>query len=331
MRSGGDLMTYPGGKNGAGVFQTIINRMPPHRVYIEPFVGGAAILRLKRPAELSIAADLDRDVILGLAWTLSRADNPARPCSLAEICHLARIRGARVPPDPARGAANQTGSTEDQQAVTPIRAHRHNRRADPLARNGEQVRLLAGDGIELLERYPFAGDELVYCDPPYVHSTRSRRRLYEYEMTDVDHRRLLRVLRKLPCRVMISGYWSLLYGEALQGWESLTFQTTNRAGQKTREWLWSNFPEPVELHDYRYLGKNFREREKLNRRRRRWKGRLERMTILERRALLAAIDEAWNSPEQKPVKGDTDQNGQAGHDAAPRERGEQPEKIGDDQ
>lgn len=30
-------MRYPGGKGGAGVFQTIINQFPPHRVYIEPF------------------------------------------------------------------------------------------------------------------------------------------------------------------------------------------------------------------------------------------------------------------------------------------------------
>jgi hypothetical protein len=34
------IMPYPGGKGGDGVFQTIINRMPPHRVYAEPFLAG---------------------------------------------------------------------------------------------------------------------------------------------------------------------------------------------------------------------------------------------------------------------------------------------------
>ena len=52
-------MTYPGGKSGAGVYQRIINLIPPHRVYIEPFLGGAAILRHKRPADVSIAIDAD--------------------------------------------------------------------------------------------------------------------------------------------------------------------------------------------------------------------------------------------------------------------------------
>ena len=56
-------MPYPGGKNGAGVFQKLINMIPPHETYIEPFLGGGAIMRLKRPAMLNIGVDLDRAVI----------------------------------------------------------------------------------------------------------------------------------------------------------------------------------------------------------------------------------------------------------------------------
>ena len=43
-------MSYPGGKAAPGTFQKIINLMPPHEVYIEPFLGGGAILRKKLPA-----------------------------------------------------------------------------------------------------------------------------------------------------------------------------------------------------------------------------------------------------------------------------------------
>lgn len=53
-------MSYNGGKGGAGVYQQIINQMPPHGVYIEAFSGGASVLRHKRPAPLAnIAVDLD--------------------------------------------------------------------------------------------------------------------------------------------------------------------------------------------------------------------------------------------------------------------------------
>ena len=52
-------MTYPGGKEGAGTLQRIINAIPPHDVYIEPFAGGAAIYRHKLPAMRSYLLDLD--------------------------------------------------------------------------------------------------------------------------------------------------------------------------------------------------------------------------------------------------------------------------------
>ena len=56
------------------------------------------------------------------------------------------------------------------------------------------------------------------------------------------------------------------------------------------EWLWMNYKSPVELHDYRYLGDNFRKREHLKNKKKRWVARLESMPVLECRALLAAID-----------------------------------------
>ena len=67
--------TYPGGKSGAGVFQAIINRIPPHRVYIESFLGAGGILRHKRPAQISIGVDIDPAVTE--AWEKFLAGNPA--------------------------------------------------------------------------------------------------------------------------------------------------------------------------------------------------------------------------------------------------------------
>lgn len=54
---------YYGGKNGSGVYQAIINFLPPHKRYIEAFLGSGAILRYKRPAEENIGLELNSDVI----------------------------------------------------------------------------------------------------------------------------------------------------------------------------------------------------------------------------------------------------------------------------
>ena len=89
--------------------------------------------------------------------------------------------------------------------------------------------------------------------------------------------------------VMISGYYSELYAQELAGWRSIQFSAQTRGGRTVTEWLWMNFPEPVELHDYQFLGENFRERERIKRKRLRWQARLKRMPAIERYALLSAL------------------------------------------
>jgi hypothetical protein len=72
---------YPGGKGKC--FQRLINLMPPHDVYIESHLGGGAVLRNKRPAEVNIGIDIDPRVIqhwrstLGGDFTLIQADATA--------------------------------------------------------------------------------------------------------------------------------------------------------------------------------------------------------------------------------------------------------------
>jgi hypothetical protein len=72
-------MPYPGGKGGMGVAQRIINLMPPHEVYIEPFLGDATVMRLKRPASMNIGFDLD-PAAPGLTWLARRAEESIPSC-----------------------------------------------------------------------------------------------------------------------------------------------------------------------------------------------------------------------------------------------------------
>lgn len=248
-------MSYPGGKNGAGVYQSIINQMPPHDVYIEAFLGGGAILRNKRPARLNIGIDRDQ---AALAQTKARVSaGIAISDDRATIVKSSGVSGCIAENDDARFS------------------------------------FVAGDAIEYLRSYPFQGRELVYCDPPYMHDTRKVLNLYEYEMTDADHAALLDVLCALPCMVMLSGYHTEFYEDRLQGWHNIQFQAMTRSGEQATEWLWMNFAPPVELHDYGFLGSDFRERERIKRKKQRWTARLENMPLLERQAMLAAIREAW--------------------------------------
>lgn len=219
-------MRYPGGKNHAGDFQRIINLIPPHRVYVEGFLGSGAIMRMKRPAAETIGID-------------------------------------RTAPNPA------------------------------LLEHGT---ILQADFLDWAEAREWRADEFVYCDPPYLPSTRSRRKLYDFEMSEADHRRLLAWAVKCPARVLISGYPSKLYADALTGWNVEEFESFTRGRTWKKECLWFNYPRPETLHDLRYVGRDYRERWRIEKRRRRWKARLQKLDPLERATLFAALVDVMGQP-----------------------------------
>jgi DNA adenine methylase len=88
---------------------------------------------------------------------------------------------------------------------------------------------------------------LFYCDPPYLHQTRTAKAAYGlYEMDKDNHRHLLDALLACQGKVMLSGYPSALYDDTLAGWTRHTFDLPNNAaGGKAKaretEVLWCNF------------------------------------------------------------------------------------------
>jgi site-specific DNA-adenine methylase len=221
--------TYPGGKGGSGVYQKIINLIPPHDIYIETHLGSGAILRNKKQASVNIGIDIDPAVTN--AWAGTRQD----------------------------------------------------------------LTIINEDASGWLRQYQFTGREFVYADPPYLMETRKGGKLYNFEYTTEDHVGLIEILKGLPCNVMISGYWSELYGRLLSKWNSISFEAQTRGGPAT-EFLWFNYPEPTVLHDYSFLGDDFKKRERIRKKKDRWVSRLLQMPDLERNAIVESILEYMRDP-----------------------------------
>ena len=148
----------------------------------------------------------------------------------------------------------------------------------------EGVEIVQGDAVTFLSTYPFEGDELVYSDPPYPKETRAKARIYRHDYGRDDHVGLLRVLRRLPCKVIVSSYDNPLYAEALGDWRVVRFKGDSHTGPRT-ETAWLNFEETDALHDYAHVGGDFRERERLRRRRDGLSERIGGMAPRERHAL----------------------------------------------
>jgi DNA adenine methylase len=101
---------------------------------------------------------------------------------------------------------------------------------------------------------------LMYLDPPYPISTRrTGRKYYKYEMRDLDHEKLLTLAYNCKFDVVISSYNNEMYNQILSGWNKKAFDTMTRNGKAT-EYLYYNFLDEVPLHQYNFVGKNFRER-----------------------------------------------------------------------
>jgi len=152
------------------------------------------------------------------------------------------------------------------------------------------TRAICGDAISILPTLTLPDDAVIYCDPPYLLSTRTSRHRYKFEMTEEQHETLLTILQDLNCRVMISGYPSTLYSARLKAWRCISYRTRTR-GRTLTECLWCNFPEPTELHDWRFAGRDFRERLKLKRQAARWLSRVDAMPPLQKGFLLHAIEQ----------------------------------------
>lgn len=231
--------TYFGGKAGSGTYQTIINQIPPHRVYIEPFVGGGAIFRHKRPADITILADTDVAVVD--QWIA--AGVPERGLTMIEQSQM-----------------------------------------------GAQVTL--ADALILLQSHKVwfdRKDTFLYIDPPYPLDSRKSTTRYTCELTDDHHWQLLEILdRYRHARIAISTYPNDIYSERLAHWRRVEFESQTRGGMAT-EWLFMNYDEPTELHDYSYVGNDYRERERIAKKVRRHVKKFNALPDLERKALLSAL------------------------------------------
>jgi DNA adenine methylase len=109
----------------------------------------------------------------------------------------------------------------------------------------KSVVILNNDALNVIRKED-AAKTLFYLDPPYLHETRTSTDVYEFEMTDDDHRELLQTIQNVDGKVMLSGYHSALYDNMLADWNLKEFVKANSSAggkekRKMTECLWMNY------------------------------------------------------------------------------------------
>lgn len=265
------LVPYHGGKGRLAPW--IVSLMPPHRVYVEPFAGSAAVLLAKTPAIHEILNDIDGNAVTFYRVLRDQPDELERACRLTPYAReefeaadlsvegLSDLERARRWWVRTNQSFAHTGSSRTGWSTSIMRGSNNARtvlnRIDRFAAAAQRlgtVTLESMDAIEMIERYSTA-DGVIYADPPYLVSTRSTMTkrpagdyIHEFS-SEEDHRRLAAALRTSEATVLLSGYDSPLYNELYGDWyrtERRVLRRTSNGRSATQvhcvEVIWANRP-----------------------------------------------------------------------------------------
>lgn len=230
----------------------LIPLIPDHRVYVEVFGGGAALLLSKAPSAVEVYNDIDSQLV-NFFRVLKRPELFERlyrylsltPHSREEHAYAVRHQHDEELDEVERAALFYIAAYQSINSVPGSwsRSVWESRRGMPLKtaawlsavhRLPEIAERLLTVQIEnlhferVLESYD-SPDTFFYCDPPYLISTRVVGGTYRHEMCESDHIRLLELLTGLKGKVMLSGYPNELYDRYLSGWATADFDIACRS------------------------------------------------------------------------------------------------------
>jgi DNA adenine methylase len=253
-------LRYHGGK--FALAEWIVNLMPRHKVYVEPFGGGASVLLRKTRSYAEVYNDLDGEIV-NLFEVLRDRTMAAQLMEQIYLTPYARTEfeksyvPATDPVEQARRTLFRASAGHSSSAATGQKTGFRNdttrARKTPCATWAniapglvEITERLQGviienkPAIDVLREFDGAGT-LFYVDPPYVFDTRGSRyagRMYRHEMTDDEHRQLAAMLHSIEGMVMLSGYHSTLYDELYGDWQQVQHRAYTDSNNNQTEVLW---------------------------------------------------------------------------------------------
>ena len=153
----------------------------------------------------------------------------------------------------------------------------------------------------LIKKYDSDEDIVFYFDPPYLISSRSsKKKVYRYDWKENDHLDFLRIIKNMCSYVLVSHYPCDLYDNALSGWRKHDFTVQSRGGKK-QERIYMNFDEPEILQDFRYVGKDYTDRQRIKRKIERQLEKLRSLEGAERVAILSSVIDEFDCTAERLI------------------------------
>ena len=250
-----NVLKYPGSKTR--IAKWICAYIPPHEVYLEPFFGGGGVFFNKIPARIETINDISAEVY---NYFKVLRDNPSDLIKLLELTpysrdeynyafidsadNVERARRFAVRCCQGFGCSNRykngfrSGIGENSPRTTTF-WNDFPKTLELASKRLQEAQIENQDALRLIERYN-KEEVFIYCDPPYPLDVR-KNYLYEYEMTEEEHIKLLDSLKEHKGKVMISSYENELYNEMLKEWKKTIKHTTAENSVKRTEVIYMNY------------------------------------------------------------------------------------------
>lgn len=247
-------LPYIGGKNRLA--KKIIELLPKHTTYVEPFAGGAQVLFHKEPSTVEVLNDLDGDIVNLFRVCQSHHEELIRYMKFMLVSRnwFAAVK-AQIPgtlTDIQRAARflylqkNSFGGLvlrqDYQHAVVSPRPFNPQRLPEILDQAHERLARVQIESLpyeEILKRFDKA-ETLFYLDPPYF-----RRKLYRFNLKDEDFVTLAERLRAIRGKFILSINDMAEVREIFRGFHQrevdLHYTSQKDAGKRYPELLITNF------------------------------------------------------------------------------------------
>lgn len=251
----------------------LFQHMPKSEHHFVDVFGGSGVVLLNRPAAaFDTYNDLDSDLVNFFRTLRDDGDALIRhitltPFSREELALACQKKDDPLPPlERARmfycramfsfGGQAQTAT---ETSFSYVKCISNKRRGMPIRVSSSlshiemlpeiverllEVQVENEPALEIVCRYD-TPDTFFYCDPPYVHSTRSGpTAVYKGEMDDTAHEALAVQLQGIKGKAMVSGYRSGLYDRIFDGWRRVDAPPhfSPSAAATRQESIWMNYP-----------------------------------------------------------------------------------------
>lgn len=243
--------------------------LPYTKHFCEPFGGSAAVLINRKPSPIETFNDIDGELVNFFKVLRDKKDELVEkigltPFSYEEFLNAIEAKGNNTFSDVERARlfyirARQTrtglaqGATPGRWAYCTLTSRAGMAGAVSrwlgavedlplIAQRLLRVQIENRPAIEIIRRYD-SPVTLFYCDPPYPHECRGDIHAYKFEMSDMEHRELAKVLHEVKGKVAISAYRCKLMEELYSDWQLIEApeKICHSVKKMRQEALWTNY------------------------------------------------------------------------------------------